>query len=141
MGPFRVDFPRRNEPKHEKSRSEQCGGHEEDRANRQKVSARPHCGSGKSIADGGETGITAEPVWMSATKKTNQSNPRALRCVGPADGSFCIGPVTIYVQRVRFVQPPPYPPPLAGEGREGDGRSTRRRNGFAGGELRQRDCC
>src|SRR5260370_5447559 len=76
---------------------------------------------------------------MSATKKTNQSNPRALRCVGPADGSFCIGPVTIYVQRVRFVQPPPYPPPLAGEGREGDGRSTRRRNGFAGGGLRQRD--
>src|SRR5260370_27790468 len=49
---------------------------------------------------------------MSAMKKTNQSNPRALRRVGPADGSFCIGPVTIYVQRVRFVRPPPYPPPL-----------------------------
>src|SRR5260370_32363312 len=88
---------------------------------------------------------------MSAMKKTNQSNPRALRRVGPADGSFCIGPVTIYVQRVRFVRRPPYPPPLpppfpppragggwgggAGGGRGGPGRSTRRRHAFPRGGL------
>jgi len=56
------DFPRRNEPKHEDAGPEQCGGHEEDRANRQKVSARPHCGGRQIRADGGETGIAAEPV-------------------------------------------------------------------------------
>src|SRR5262245_14600073 len=62
MGPFGVDFPRRNETEHQKSRTEQGGGDEEDRANREKVSARTHCGGRKSVADRSETSITSKPV-------------------------------------------------------------------------------